>query len=50
MYALGEFEPGDEVEVVVLLGGERPVLEVVRARGGGWVAISATLALATARA
>ena len=35
MYALGEFEPGDEVEIVVLRGGERMVFEVVLEAGGG---------------
>ena len=35
MYALGEFEPGDEVEVVVLREGERLVVTVVLEAGGG---------------
>ena len=35
MYALGEFEPGDEVEIVVLRGDERLVFEVVLEGGGG---------------
>ncbi len=34
MYALGEFEPGDEVEIVVLRDGERLVFSVVLAAGG----------------
>lgn len=34
MYALGEFDPGDRVEVVVLRGGRRMVFEVVLERGG----------------
>ena len=34
MYALGEFDPGDRVEVVVLRGGKRMVFEVVLERGG----------------
>ena len=35
MYALGEFEPGDEVEVVVLRDGKRMVFEVALEGGGG---------------
>ena len=35
MYALGEFEPGDEVEIEVLRDGERLVFEVVLEAGGG---------------
>lgn len=35
MYALGEFEPGDEVQVVVLRDGERVVFTVVLEAGGG---------------
>ena len=35
MYALGEFEPGDEVEIVVLREGERLVFKVVLEAGGG---------------
>ena len=35
MYALGEFEPGDEVEIVVLRDGKRMVFEVVLEGGGG---------------
>ena len=35
MYALSEFEPGDEVEIVVLRGDERLVFEVVLEGGGG---------------
>ena len=35
MYALGEFEPGDEVEIVVLRDGERLVFSVVLEAGGG---------------
>ena len=35
MYALGEFEPGDEVEIVVLRDGERLVFTVVLEAGGG---------------
>ena len=35
MYALGEFEPGDEVEIVVLRGDERLVFKVVLEAGGG---------------
>ena len=34
MYALGEFEPGDEVEIVVLRDGERLVFSVVLEAGG----------------
>jgi len=35
MYALSEFEPGDEVEIVVLREGERLVFKVVLEVGGG---------------
>ncbi len=35
MYALGEFEPGEKVEVVVLRDGKRMVFEVVPEGGGG---------------
>ena len=35
MYALSEFEPGDEVEIVVLRDGDRLVFEVVLEGGGG---------------
>ena len=35
MYALGEFEPGDEVDIVVLRDGERLVFSVVLEAGGG---------------
>lgn len=35
MYALGEFEPGEEVEVVVLRDGKRMVFEVALEGGGG---------------
>ena len=35
MYALGGFEPGDEVEVVVLRDGKRMMFEVVPEGGGG---------------
>ena len=35
MYALGEFEPGDEVQFVVLHDWERVVFTVVLEAGGG---------------
>ena len=35
MYALSEFEPGDEVEIVVLREGERLVFRAVPEVGGG---------------
>ncbi len=35
MAALGEFDPGDEVEIVVLRDGERVSLKAVLAAGGG---------------
>lgn len=35
MAALGEFDPGDEVEIVVLRDGERMSFKVVLAAGGG---------------
>lgn len=35
MAALGEFDPGDEVEIVVLRDGERMTFTVVLAAGGG---------------
>ena len=35
MYALGEFDPGEEVDVVVLRDGKRLVFEVVLEGGGG---------------
>jgi hypothetical protein len=34
MYALRKFEPGDEVEIVVLRDGERLVFTVVLEAGG----------------
>ena len=36
MYALGEFEAGDEVEIVVLRDGKRLVFKAVLEAGGGW--------------
>ncbi len=35
MAALGEFDPGDEVEIIVLRDGERVSIKVVLAAGGG---------------